>query len=103
MPATGRIALAVIDGAEPPFALVVEFEDWSVACPLSSGQLHRLANALEGRGTRPGIRPTATDGEVVHLAGSPERLTVEHGDHRVVIPAGPRRALGKALRAAEAR
>lgn len=83
--------------------LVVEFDGWSVACPLSSGQLHRLTNALEGRGTRPGIRPLATTGEPVHLGGAPERLVVERGDRRVVIPAGPKRALGKALRAVETR
>lgn len=100
---TGRIALLVAPEGELRATLVVEYEDWSVACPLSSGQLHRLTNALEGRGTRPGIRPLATTGEHVHLGGAPERLIVEHGDRRVVIPAGPKRALGKALRAAEAR
>lgn len=100
---TGRIALLVAPEGESRHTLVVEYEDWSVACPLSSGQLHRLTNSLEGRGTRPGIRPVATTGEHVHLGGAPERLIVEHGDRRVVIPAGPKRALGKALRAVEAR
>lgn len=100
---TGRIALLIAPEGELRHTLVVEFDGWSVACPLSSGQLHRLTNALEGRGTRPGIRPLATTGEPVHLGGAPERLVVEHGDRRVVIPAGPKRALGKALRAVETR
>lgn len=100
----GRIALLIGGGgagAEQVATLAVEHGDWSVACPLSRGQLHRLTNALDGRGTRPGIRPDSTTGEQVHLGGSPERLTVEFGDRRVVIPAGPKRALAKALRAAE--
>ncbi len=43
----GRLALAVADGAASwaPM-LVVDCADWSVACTLTSGQLHRLANAL---------------------------------------------------------
>lgn len=100
----GRIALlagGVGGSAEAVATLVVEHADWSVACPLSRGQLHRLTNALDGRGTRPGIRPLSVDGATVHLGGSPERLTVEVGERRVVIPAGPKRALAKALRAAE--
>jgi hypothetical protein len=109
----GRIALLIVPaseasptsaGEEPPLrhTLVVEHADWSIACPLSTGQLHRLTNALDGRGTRSGIRPLATNGELVHLSGAPERLIVEQGEWRVEIPAGPRRALAKALRAAEA-
>ncbi len=78
----GRLALAVADGAASwaPM-LVVDCADWSVACTLTSGQLHRLANALGGRGTRSGIRPVATTGEHVHLTGSPERLVVQVGEH----------------------
>ncbi|MBJ7472351.1 MAG: hypothetical protein JHD16_13675 [Solirubrobacteraceae bacterium] len=98
----GRIALVAIpsrDGLST--LLVVEHGDWSVACPLTSGQLHRLTNALAGRGTRTGIRPLSVDEEQVHLTGSPERLIVEASDRVVTIPAGPKRALSKALRAFE--
>ncbi len=81
--------------------LVVEQGDWSVACPLTSGQLHRLTNALAGRGTRSGIRPESTRGGHVYLSGSPELLEIEDGDHTVHVPAGPKRGLSKALRAIE--
>lgn len=80
---------------------MIELEHWSVTIPLTSGQLHRLTNALAGRGTRSGIRPLATSGEHVYLTGSPETLTVEAADSGVVIPAGPRRGMAKALRAYE--
>ncbi|MBO9532724.1 MAG: hypothetical protein J7513_07110 [Solirubrobacteraceae bacterium] len=103
-PAPGRIALLVPGGdASIAGTLVVEHGEWSVACPLSSGQLHRLTNALDGKGTRPGIRPTSTTGATVHLGGSPELLTVDDGEHQVAIPAGPKRAMAKALRAAAPR
>ncbi len=98
----GRIAIFVVAGEETtPTTLVVEQGDWSVACPLTSGQFHRLTNALAGRGTRSGIRPESTRGEHVHLTGSPELLIVEDGEHVVHVPAGPKRALWKALRAIE--
>lgn len=98
----GAFAVPGDDATTVPWALVIEHgEDLALACPLSNGQLHRLTNALDGRGTRGGIRPRATTGAYVHLAGTPERLTVDLGDdERLEIPAGPRRALAKALRAA---
>jgi hypothetical protein len=97
----GRIALLVAPEGELRHTLVVEYDGWSVACPLTKGQLHRLTNALDGRGTRSGIRPLSLDEEYVHLTGAPERLIVEAGERRVEIPAGPKRAMAKALRAAE--
>lgn len=109
---TGRIALVVLpEGSDTRTLLVVEVDDspltggpagWTVATPLSSGQLHRLTNALAGRGTRSGIRPLALDSdEHVYLTGSPELLVVETENRAVRIPAGPKRALSKALRAFE--
>lgn len=100
--AAGRLAVVVIPGREAAKTLlVVELGDWSVACPLTSGQLHRLTNAVGGRGTRSGVRPESVDGVNVHLNGSPEVLIVETGDRVVRIPAGPKRALWKALRGLE--
>lgn len=100
----GRIAVLVVPGGEPAqTVLVVEQGEWSLACPLTSGQLHRLTNALAGRGTRSGIRPESTRGGHVYLSGSPELLVIEDGDHVVHVPAGPKRALSKALRALEQR
>lgn len=110
---SGRIALVVLPDTTEHTLLVVEVDPlpgaadgddgWTVATQLSSGQLHRLTNALAGRGTRSGIRPflLGTD-EHVHLTGSPELLVVETTDRAVRIPAGPKRALSKALRAFEA-
>lgn len=80
---------------------MVELGSLNVGCPLTTGQLHRLTNALAGRGTRNAIRPLSVDGEYVHLTGAPERLVVQMGDEVVTIPAGPRRALSWALRAIE--
>lgn len=101
--APGRIAVVTVPHrAGDRTLLVIEQGDWSVAAPLTSGQLHRLTNAVGGRGTRNSVRPLSVDGEHVHLTGSPELLIVETGDRRVEIPAGPRRALSKALRAFEA-
>lgn len=100
--AAGRIAVLVVPGREEPGTLlVVEAGDWSVACPLTSGQLHRLTNAVGGRGTRSGVRPESVDGEHVHLSGSPEVLIVEVGDRVVRIPAGPKRAMWKAFKGLE--
>ena len=88
----GRIAVVAVPRAEGPSTLlVIEQGDWSVACPLTKGQLHRLTNAVGGRGTRSGVRPLSVDGEYVHLTGSPELLIVDSGDHHVEIPAGPKR------------
>lgn len=98
----GRIAVLVIAGGErAQTVLVVEQGDWSVAVPLTSGQLHRLTNALAGRGTRSGVRPLSSTGDHVYLTGSPELLVIEDGDHTVHVPAGPKRGLSKALRAIE--
>lgn len=104
----GRIALVVLPEDAEHTLLVVEVDEtpqadgWTVATLLSSGQLHRLTNALAGKGTRSGIRPRAVDSdEHVYLTGSPELLTVETGDRVVRIPAGPKRALSKALKAYE--
>lgn len=109
---SGRIALVVLPDTTEHTLLVVEVDPlpgaadgddgWTVATQLSSGQLHRLTNALAGRGTRSGIRPLllGTD-EHVYLTGSPELLVVETGDRVVRVPAGPKRALSKALRAFE--
>lgn len=99
----GRIALATAeaDAAWAPM-LVVDLVDWRVACTLTSGQLHRLGNALSGRGTRNAVRPISTDGAHVHLTGSPDRLVVQCGELVATIPAGPRRALARALQAYEA-
>lgn len=84
--------------------LVVELQQWSVGCHLTSGQLHRLTNGLAGRGRRNAIRPYSVDGEEhVYLTGTPETLTVGFGEQLVTIPAGPRRGLSKALRAFEQR
>lgn len=99
----GRLAFVVAPGREGQqrTTLVVEQGDWSVAVPLTSGQLHRLTNGLAGRGTRNAIRPLSVDEQYVRLAGSPTTLTVEAPDRTVEIPAGPRRYLSKALRALE--
>lgn len=92
----------VVPGRDAPQTrLIIEAGDWSVAATLTSGQLHRLTNALGGRGTRSGVRPESVDGEHVHLSGSPELLIVECGDRVVRIPAGPKRSLWKAFRALE--
>lgn len=88
-------------GEKPRTTLVVECDDWAVHCALTTGQLHRLTNGLAGRGRRNTIRPTTATDEHVHLTGTPETLTVEFGDHIVVIPAGPRRSFSWALRELE--
>jgi hypothetical protein len=100
----GRIAVIVTPatGEAPRTTLVVELDAWSVACRLTSGQLHRLTNGLAGRGRRNTVRPVTADDEQVHLSGEPETLTVEFRDHAVQIPAGPRRSLSWALRDLEA-
>lgn len=109
---SGRIALVVLPDTTEHTLLVVEVDPlpgaadgddgWTVATQLSSGQLHRLTNALAGRGTRSGIRPFLLGTEDhVHLTGSPELLVVETEDRIVRIPAGPKRSLSKALRAFE--
>lgn len=100
----GRFALVYAPHREGPrMTLVVEQGTWSVAVPLTSGQLHRLTNGLAGRGTRNAIRPLSVDEQYVRLAGSPTTLTVEAPDRTVEIPAGPRRFLSKTLRALEAK
>lgn len=99
---SGRIALVYVPHREGPRTLMVlDLGDWSVAFTLTSGQLRRLTNGLAGRGLRNAIRPLSVDGEPVHLTGSPERLVVEYAGRTAAIPAGPKRALSKALRAAE--
>lgn len=96
----GRLAVIVtpLDGDAPRTTLVVELDEWSVACALTTGQLHRLTNGLAGRGRRNTVRPVTAADEQVHLTGTPETLTVEFREHAVQIPAGPRRSLSWALR-----
>lgn len=100
----GRLALLATPCADGwRVALLVELAEWSAACRLTSGQLHRLTNGLAGRGRRGSVRPLALDGEHhVYLTGTPETLTVTLGEQTAIIPAGPRRGLSKALRAFEA-
>lgn len=98
----GRIVLLTTPRREAArTTMIVQTSGWSVGFHLTSGQLHRLANGLTGRGRRNTIRPSSLDEEFVHVGGTPEQLTVAYREHTVTIPAGPARGLGKAIRAFE--
>lgn len=98
----GRIAVFVAPHRDGPrTTMVVEQGDFTIAFVLTSGQLHRLTNGLAGRGLRNTIRPISVDDEPVQLTGSPTLLEVTVGERLIEIPAGPKRALSKALRALE--
>jgi hypothetical protein len=75
------------------------------ACSMTSSVLGPSARGTVTTAMRPGAKSgwlgSASSG-TRGRNGSPELLIVDAGDHHVEIPAGPKRALSKALRAYEA-
>lgn len=84
-------------GDDVRVTVVVSFATWSTSFELTSGQRHRLTNALTERGTRKGIRPVASNGEFVHVSATRHTLSIDTGDHAVDLPTGPKRMLSTAL------